>query len=437
MPHTVDTCRCGASLPPAGTSAVATQPPASKTPALIAALVGAVVLGAAGAWMVMRPAPSSATSTTDTAAASESAEPAAPADAGVSPAARAWNASASAKEAPVAQSAGAPRDPKTPQAPEGSIEEMVDRVMPAVVLVETTAGRGSAFFVSADTLFTNVHVVQNDGYVTLRRMDGSTMSARVINRAPAYDVAILKVAQPSPSQPVIPMASSQALKPGQEIVVIGSALGTLQNSVSRGIVSGLRNSGGATLVQTDAAVNPGNSGGPMLDRTGAVVGITTMKYSDAEGLNFGVAIDHARDLLEGRLADLGTQSGLSNIQSQTRQSEADRQAVRGDQQFRAQVGELAKAAATVDGTWKQYRTQCYTSAIRGSYDHEWFAILVPGAMPADAGTGCPAYYSAMESQIKQFRDLMREALTGARRANVIPGTIRDVLRTSRLDFEWQ
>lgn len=184
VPHTVDTCRCGASLPPAGTSAVATQPPASKTPALIAALVGAVVLGAAGAWMVMRPAPSSATSTTDTAAASDSAEPAAPADAGVSPAARAWNASASAKEAPVAQSADAPRDPKTPQAPAGSIEEMVDRVMPAVVLAETTAGRGSAFFVSADTLFTNVHVVQNDGYVTLRRMDGSTMSARVINRAP-------------------------------------------------------------------------------------------------------------------------------------------------------------------------------------------------------------------------------------------------------------
>ena len=66
--------------------------------------------------------------------------------------------------------------------------------------------------------------------------------------------------------------------PGQEIIVIGSALGTLQNSVSRGIVSGLRASGGATLVQTDAAANPGNSGGPMLDRNGTVIGITTMGY---------------------------------------------------------------------------------------------------------------------------------------------------------------
>ena len=104
------------------------------------------------------------------------------------------------------------------------------------------------------------------------------------------------------------MASAQSLKPGQEIVVIGSALGTLQNSVSRGIVSGLRSAGGATLVQTDAAVNPGNSGGPMLDRSGAVVGITTMGYKNAEGLNFGVAIDHARDLLEGRIANLGSQA---------------------------------------------------------------------------------------------------------------------------------
>ena len=58
------------------------------------------------------------------------------------------------------------------------------------------------------------------------------------------------------------MGSAHSLRPGQEIIVIGSALGTLQNSVSRGIVSGLRTSGGATLVQTDAAANPGNSGGP-------------------------------------------------------------------------------------------------------------------------------------------------------------------------------
>ena len=119
----------------------------------------------------------------------------------------------------------------------------------------------------------------------------------------------------------------------------------------------------------------------MLDRAGAAIGITTMKYTNAEGLNFGVAIDHARDLLEGRLANTAAQCGLGEIQSQARQSEADRQAARGEQQFRSQVAELAKAATTVDDAWKQYRSQCYQAAIRGTYDRDWFACSPPGDSP--------------------------------------------------------
>ena len=314
---------------------------------------------------------------------------------------------------------------------------MVDRVMPAVVLIETTSGRGSGFFVRHDTLVTNVHVVQNDGYVTLRKSDGSTVNARVETRAPAFDIAILKVATPSPSQAVIPMASAKSLRPGQEIVIIGSALGTLQNSVSRGIVSGLRTSGGATLVQTDAAANPGNSGGPMLDRNGSAIGITTLGYKDAEGLNFGVAIDHARDLLEGRQANLGSQNGLADIQAQTRDSESDRQQQQGDQQLRARIGQLADAAANIDAGWKRYRDQCYKSPISGSYDRPWFAMMAPRGMPTDAGAGCPGYYADMESSVKQFRTLMKRAIDDARRANVLPGTARDLLRTNRLEFDWE
>src|SRR5207237_3250742 len=89
---------------------------------------------------------------------------------------------------------------------------------------------------------------------------------------------------------------------GQEVIAIGSPLGTLQNTVTRGIVSAIRETGNATLVQTDAAINPGNSGGPLIDRNGAAIGITTMGYMQRQGLNFAVAIDHARALLEGRVA---------------------------------------------------------------------------------------------------------------------------------------
>ena len=276
---------------------------------------------------------------------------------------------------------------------------MVDRVMPAVVLIETTTGRGSGFFVRHDTLITNVHVVQNDSYVTLRRMDGSTVNARVESRAPAFDIAILKVATPLSSQAIIPMGSAHSLKPGQEIIVIGSALGTLQNSVSRGIVSGLRTAGGATLVQTDAATNPGNSGGPMLDRDGAVIGITTMGYKNAEGLNFGVAIDHARDLLEGRQTNVGTERGLTDIQSQSRGSESDRRQQQGDEQLRARIGQLAQAAADIDSGWKRYRDQCFKSPIPGNYDRGWFAMLAPGGMPKDAGGGCTSYYAEMDDGV--------------------------------------
>jgi S1-C subfamily serine protease len=443
VPRSVATCRCGAGLPAdaAPISPDAAEPSSGGSTTLIAIVVGVLAIGGAGYWYFTGAAPAAGR------AAAAAAEDVAPESTGAaaataaSPEARAWDARAKAGEphrdsmTPV--TAAVPAAPAAPGALSASIEEMVDRVMPAVVLIETTSGRGSGFFVRHDTLITNVHVVQNDGYVTLRRMDGSTVNARVELRAPALDIAVLKVATPSAAQAVIPMGSANSLRAGQEIIVIGSALGTLQNSVSRGIVSGLRSSGGATLVQTDAATNPGNSGGPMLDRNGAAIGITTMSYKNAEGLNFGVAIDHARDLLEGRQANLGSQRGLTDIQSQSRGSESDRRQRDGEEQLRQQVGELAQAASRIDSGWKRFRDQCYTSAIGGRYDREWFALLVPRGIASDAGAGCVSYFAEMDSDVKQFRGLMQRVLSDARRANILPGTIRDLLRTNRLDFEWE
>jgi S1-C subfamily serine protease len=458
VPRNVTTCRCGAAL--SGAAAGADDESTEATGGGSLQLIMVVVLGIAaitGAayWTFMRPAAEPARTTTRPAsrpAVASQPEPestaapaatAAPSASQLSGQAQAWNAAANLQPAAqpsttsTAGAAPAGAVPAASTAPAGSIEEMVDRVMPAIVLIETTTGRGSGFFITRDTLITNVHVVQNDGYVTLRRMDGSTTDARVETRAPAFDIAILKVAQPSPAQAVIPMATAQGLRPGQEIIVIGSALGTLQNSVSRGIVSGLRTSGGATLVQTDAAVNPGNSGGPMLDRNGNVVGITTMGYKGAEGLNFGVAIDHARDLLEGRQTNLGSARGLTDIQSQSSSgSESDRQQQQGNDQLRARLGQMTSAAGQIDAGWQRFRKECFQARISGSYDREWFAVLVPRGMPADAAGGCTSYYSSLESNITQFKGLMQQLLRDARQAGVLPGTVRDALRQSRLEFDW-
>jgi S1-C subfamily serine protease len=448
VPRNVATCRCGAALPAdtaAAPALTAEKPEASRSPVLATLIVLGIVLAGAGYW-IFKPAASPPARTAEAGESTDAPEPG-PGDGAPrssSPEARAWDAAANAKDAPkTPDPAVTPANAAAPPAPSaapGSIEEMVDRVLPAVVLIETTTGRGSGFFVRNDTLITNVHVVQNDGYVTLRKSDGSTVNARVESRAPAFDIAVLKVAQPSASQVVIPMGTAQALKPGQEIVVIGSALGTLENSVSRGIVSGLRTSGGATLVQTDAATNPGNSGGPMLDRYGSVIGITTMGYRGAEGLNFGVAIDHARDLLEGRQANLGTQSGLGNIQSLTRgsgASESDRLQQQGQEEMKGHVKQLADAAGTIDTGWTRFRKECYASPIPGSYDREWFVMMVPRGLPGNAGAGCASFFAAMDSDVKQFKGLMQKTISNARRANVLPGTIRDVLRSNRLDFEWE
>ena len=359
---------------------------------------------------------------------------------------RAWDAAArmnnAEREQPLsveplsaAPLAAAPSDPGVTPA----LEDMISRAMPAIVLVEATSGRGSAFFVQHDTLITNVHVVQQDGYVTLRRMDGSSLNARVHTRAPAFDIAVLKVTQGSASQPFLAMGTAQSLKAGQEVVVIGSALGTLQNSVSRGVVSGLRASGGVTLVQSDAAANPGNSGGPMLDRNGRVVGILTAGYKGQQGLNFAVSIDHARDILEGRQTNLGSaQTGLANIAPMVpggASSESDRRQQQGEEEFTQRVASAEQAADQLDEAWKRFRSGCYKSPMRGSYDREWFAIFAPGGLPSDAAAGCSDYYQAMAAQMNKFRDYMRQTIQSARRASMLPGTIRDTLRSKRLQSD--
>ena len=82
----------------------------------------------------------------------------------------------------------------------------------------------------------------------------------------------------------------------------------------------------------------------------------------------------------------------------------------------------------IDDDWQQFRAQCFKSAISGSYDREWFAVLVPRGMPDGAAAGCTSYYSALESNIKQFHEVMRTAVNDARRAGVLPGTIRELLQ---------
>jgi len=432
VPGNVNSCRCGTTL---NTSEIV--PPERQTSVASAvALPLLFALFAGGAWAYFRPAESETSQVT----ARHSIGPP-PQREGIyldpiSPGPPRTPPSKASAEAVVAPPAATPA--AIAEAPDGDFEDMVARVMPAVVQIESTRSKGSAFFIAYDTLITNAHVVNQDGYVTVKSIDGASGTARVERLAASFDLALLKMAQPSTSQPFITLGTTRGLREGQQVIAIGSALGTLLNTVTRGVVSGLRSSGGATLIQNDAAINPGNSGGPLLDRQGRAIGVTTMTDTDKPSISFAVAIDHVSDLMTGRLQNVGTAPrGLLDVQAASRPAEGDRQKQQGEQELRSGLVELVTAARAIDAGWKEFRNECFTSPIAGRYDREWFAVLVPRAIPTDAAAGCVSYYNSLDRNIKQFQGLMRRLLSDARRANVLPGTIRDGLRENRLEFDWE
>lgn len=318
-----------------------------------------------------------------------------------------------------------------------SLEDVVSRIMPAVVLVETSAGRGSGFFVAADTLLTNVHVVGRNSSVTIHRMDGTTTAARVEALSPEFDVAVLKVANPDSRQAVITLGSALNARVGQDVIAIGSALGTLQNTVTRGIVSAVRQSGNATLVQTDAAINPGNSGGPLLDRAGLAIGITTMGYSGRQGLNFAVAAEHARALLEGRPTPAATapaRSAEMRRLSPAVPSETEEARAVGTKAYEQALAQLARQAQLLDDYWGRFRSSCYEGRIASAgLDHDWFALFDARAMQGTVSPGCGPYLADVRQRAADIRDGVIAAEEAARQADVFPGVRRELRRKHRLD----
>lgn len=168
---------------------------------------------------------------------------------------------------------------------------------------------GTGFFVSQDGLIlTNKHVVEDlSADYSVIMNNGKTLKARVLGRDKYQDIAILKIDGGDYS--FIPIGNSDNLKVGQTAIAIGNALGEFQNTVSVGVISGLKRnivaSGAASgpeklqsLIQTDAAINPGNSGGPLLDSMGRAVGINTAVASGAQSIGFALPINIAKKDIE-------------------------------------------------------------------------------------------------------------------------------------------
>lgn len=171
-------------------------------------------------------------------------------------------------------------------------------------------GGGSGFIVHPDGLvLTNKHVVFDpEAEYTVITIDEKEYTGRVVSRDPINDIAVLKIN--AKNLPTVRLGNSGKIELGQTVIAIGNALGLFTNTVSKGIISGLARKisaslgqGGQTenlrdVIQTDVAINQGNSGGPLIDLNGEVVGINTAIIFGAQNIGFAIPINWAKADLE-------------------------------------------------------------------------------------------------------------------------------------------
>jgi len=172
-------------------------------------------------------------------------------------------------------------------------------------------GSGSGFIVTADGLvLTNKHVVSDShAEYTVFTNDGQKYSAKVLALDPAHDLAVIKIQSEQAFQP-IKLGDSLKIQIGQTAIAIGNALGEFTNTVSVGVVSGLQRTISASdrtggflemlqgIIQTDAAINSGNSGGPLLNLKGEVIGINTAMAENAQSIGFAIPINTAKNAID-------------------------------------------------------------------------------------------------------------------------------------------
>ena len=198
-----------------------------------------------------------------------------------------------------------------------SLQQIYQKVLPSVVSIvnlgQMGESTGTGIIMSADGyILTNFHVIQNNVSLQVLLQDDSVYQAALVGCDETSDLAVLKIDAEglTPAE----FGDSDTLQVGDTVVTIGDPLGTqLRGTMTDGIISGINrdlviDGRGMTLIQTNAALNSGNSGGPLINMQGQVIGINTMKMSSAftsasvEGLGFAIPISVAKDIVDELLA---------------------------------------------------------------------------------------------------------------------------------------
>jgi len=201
----------------------------------------------------------------------------------------------------------------------------VEAAGPSVVKIDAEQrGSGSGFLFAPDGLIvTNSHVVARATAVTASLPDGSQGRADIVGDDPDTDLAVLRVNIPGGPLPWVRFGDSAALRPGQVVVAIGNPYG-FQHSVTSGVVSAVGRSMRAPsgrlmedIVQTDAALNPGNSGGPLVTTNGSVVGVNTAVLLPAQGLSLAIASNTVQFVVSALLREGRVRRSFIGVTGQT------------------------------------------------------------------------------------------------------------------------
>ena len=197
--------------------------------------------------------------------------------------------------------------PVLPPNPTTSFADIFSEVNPVVVLVHTDLGDGSGFIFDKDGLvLTNGHVVGATSVVDVVFGSGLTVTGRVIGKDETLDVAVIKV-DVAGDLPALVLGDSDRLEQGEDVVVIGYPLWSRPSqkpTITKGVVSARPELGGIEFIQTDSTINLGNSGGPLINSKGQVVGIVTAKVEQmggrrTEGIGLAVPINNVKNVLPG------------------------------------------------------------------------------------------------------------------------------------------
>ena len=208
-----------------------------------------------------------------------------------------------------ADRAASPADDDLLDAYSRAVVGVVEQVGPAVVSIAVRKGRkrrspggegsGSGVVITPDGFaLTNRHVIEDAEAIEARLIDGNAYPAELVGADGPTDLAVVRLA--ANGLPAAPLGVSNSLRVGQLAIAIGNPLG-FQNTVSTGVISALgwalRSQSGRlieNIIQTDVALNPGNSGGPLVDSRGRVIGVNTAMIVMAQGISFAVPVDTAR-----------------------------------------------------------------------------------------------------------------------------------------------